>query len=140
MRFVEGRQGTSVPSVFGRRQWHVPAHVLATTLCGVALASCGPGPGERPAARAHIPLPSATLLKTQPEPACEYNGASADQALLRKPLDPKAADAAAEAALRTKLDYERQCYRHAELITRQRLHTLQASVRTTIRAIERDAP
>jgi len=141
MRFVEGKQGASIPLLFGRsREWHV----LATTLCGVVLAGCGPGHGEqgpvRPAARAHIPVPGAALLEPQRVPACDYKGAGPEQAILRKPHDPKAADAAAEAALRTKLDYERQCYRHAELIVRQRLHALQASVRATIRAIDRDAP
>ena len=36
-----------------------------------------------------------------------------------------------------KLDYERQCYRHAEMIARGRLDRLQDSVAKTIRAVKR---
>jgi hypothetical protein len=143
MRFVEGKQGPSILLLFSssRREWQIPAHVLAATVCGVLLGSCGPGHGEQPsawqAARAPIPVPDAALLKAQPQPACEYNGASADQAALSKPPDAKVLASVAEAELRTKLDYERQCYRHAEMIARRRLDALQASVRATIRAIDR---
>src|SRR5262249_42291727 len=35
----------------------------------------------------------------------------------------------------TKLDYERQCYRHAALIAYDRLERLQTSVRETVKAI-----
>jgi hypothetical protein len=84
------------------------------------------GAGAQQAARTRIPVPSAQLLKQQPEPVCEYRSTT------------KGADAAAEAAeLRAKLDYERQCFRHAEMIVRQRLHALQASVDKTIKAIQR---
>jgi hypothetical protein len=82
-----------------------------------------------------IPAPGAELLKPQPEPACEYK--AADQGATRTMESPKGGDPAAEAALRTKLDYERQCYRHAEIIVRQRLHELQASLRVSMQAIER---
>jgi hypothetical protein len=37
----------------------------------------------------------------------------------------------------SKLDYERQCYRHAEMILRDRLLGLQASVGETIKAVNR---
>jgi hypothetical protein len=81
-----------------------------------------------------IPIPDTALLKAQPAPTCEYRAGEPVAA----PQNPKPGDpAAAEAALRTKLDYERQCYRHAEMIVRQRLHALQASVQGTIAAIRR---
>jgi hypothetical protein len=51
------------------------------------------------------------------EPDCELKDPSADE--------------------RQKLDYERQCYRHAEIIARDRLRLLQASVRRTTRTINR---
>jgi hypothetical protein len=66
-----------------------------------------------------IPLPAAPLLSPQPEPSCEFEttGSNADE--------------------RQKLDYERQCYRHAEMIVRNRLQRLQGSVDETISAIKR---
>jgi hypothetical protein len=69
--------------------------------------------------RVPIPLPEAPLLSPQPEPSCEVEttGTNADE--------------------RQKLDYERQCYRHAEMIVRNRLQLLQDSVDKTISAIQR---
>ena len=64
-----------------------------------------------------VPLPSLALLAPQPEPDCEF------------PTTDSAADE------RQKLDYERQCYRHAEMIARARLRVLQRSVARTIRAV-----
>lgn len=61
-----------------------------------------------------IPLPAAALLVRQSEPSCEPS------------------DVADE---RQKLDYERQCYRHAEMIVRARLELLQESVDRTISAV-----
>ena len=66
---------------------------------------------------APIPLPEASLLSPQPEPICETTDTNADE--------------------RQKLDYERQCYRHAEMIARDRLQLLQKSVDATIDAIRR---
>jgi hypothetical protein len=62
-----------------------------------------------------IPLPDQALLEPQPEPQCEFKA---------QPADPS--DLNAQRVM--KLDYERQCYRHAEIIVRNRLHLLQASV------------
>jgi hypothetical protein len=66
-----------------------------------------------------IPLPAASLLSPQPEPVCETTDTYASE--------------------RQKLDYERQCYRHAEMIVRDRLQLLQRSVDTTIGAVKRGA-
>jgi len=66
---------------------------------------------------APILLPEASLLSPQPEPICETTDTNADE--------------------RQKLDYERQCYRHAEMIARDRLQLLQKSVDATIDAIRR---
>jgi hypothetical protein len=49
---------------------------------------------------------------------------------------PAAADAEAGLSLRIKLEYERECYRQAELRARGRLKQLQESVSTTIKAVE----
>jgi len=70
-----------------------------------------------------IPLPDAALLVRQPEPSCEITDSSVDE--------------------RQKLDYERQCYRHAEMIVRARLELLQRSIDKTISAVrssERSEP
>jgi hypothetical protein len=67
-----------------------------------------------------IPLPAMQLLTPQPEPDCKPSDTSIDE--------------------RQKLDYERQCYRHAEMIVRSRLQLLQGSVDETIRAVRRSEP
>lgn len=68
---------------------------------------------------ASIPLPSRTLLTPQAQPNCEYRHALGG-----------------DDAARAKLDYERQCYRHYEMIARHRLVLLQVSVEKTIRAVK----
>ena len=44
----------------------------------------------------------------------------------------------AEGALRVKLDYERQCYQHAEMISRDRLRLLQAATGEMVKAARRN--
>ena len=65
-----------------------------------------------------VPLPEASLLSPQAEPSCEASGTDTNE--------------------RQKLDYERQCYRHAEMIVRSRLQLLQESVARTISAVKRN--
>jgi len=64
------------------------------------------------AASGPVPLPARELLTAPVAPDCEFRAS-----------DPNADE-------RQKLDYERQCYRHAEIIARDRLARLQSSVRT----------
>jgi hypothetical protein len=59
-----------------------------------------------------IPMPDSALLKPQPPPKCD---AKADG------------------------DYQVQCYRHAEMIARNRLGELQDSVRETVKAVKPSA-
>jgi hypothetical protein len=66
----------------------------------------------------NVPIPSEALLKPQPEPDCTF------------PATDTAADE------RQKLDYERQCYRHAEMIARARLQLLQESVAKAVTAVK----
>jgi hypothetical protein len=102
----------------------VLAGVLGTALFAIWLAGCDYAGrrvlSSRPAdiERTRVPLPSLALLAPQPEPDCEF------------PVTDSAADE------RQKLDYERQCYRHAEMIARARLRLLQRSVARTIRAVK----
>jgi hypothetical protein len=69
--------------------------------------------------RTPIPLPAAPLLSPQPEPSCEFETTESN------------------ADERQKVEYERQCYRHAEMIVRSRLQLLQDSVDKTINAVQR---
>jgi rare lipoprotein A (peptidoglycan hydrolase) len=80
------------------------------------------GRGAQPA----VPLPERALLTSPAQFDCEFKTASPGTQ----------AGSGADGALRTKLDYERQCYRHAEMIARDRLRRLQAAVGETIRAVK----
>jgi hypothetical protein len=96
-------------------------------MCAATLAGCdhshhgaalqsGSAPPNR-VSRVSVPLPAPALLVSSVEPDCEF-----------RTTDPNADE-------RQRLDYERQCYRHAEIIMRERLKRLQNSVRKTARAI-----
>jgi hypothetical protein len=65
------------------------------------------------------------LLEAQLEPNCEFQMVGLGDTWLD--IDETA---------RKKPDYERQCYRHAETIARDRLRLLQASVGDMIKAIK----
>jgi hypothetical protein len=89
--------------------------------------------------RMAIPLPDRALVAAPPEFACEFKDAGRDDAGGQpQPSPPRAqTDSSTDLALRRKLEYERQCYRHAEMIMRDRLLQLQASLGETITAINR---
>jgi hypothetical protein len=110
------------------------ACMLGVVVCAGILAGCdragrglatfqAPNPSLRAStstgSKTAIPLPSRTLLARQPEPDCEFKAGEADADGVKK------------------LDYERQCYRHAEMIARGRLELLQSSVDRTIKAVAR---
>src|SRR6516162_5157585 len=92
-----------------------PRGILARPRSGVEARTANPAGSVQPIPAAAIPLPPAALLVRQPEPGCEATDPSADE--------------------RQKLDFERQCYRHAEMIVRARLELLQGSVDRTISAV-----
>jgi len=112
------------------------APVLAGVVCVVALAGCAAERGSSVTANASpstrsvstklIPVPGRALLQAQPEPDCQFNVIGQGDTL----LDTN------DVAL-MKLDYERQCYRKAEMIVRTRLRLLQVSVGETIKAVNR---
>jgi hypothetical protein len=90
------------------------------------------GTSARSGSRTTIPLPDRALLATPPEFACEFT-ADRDNASGRpQPSPPRTIEAGADAR---NLEYERQCYRHAEMILRDRLLQLQASLSETITAV-----
>ena len=96
------------------------APILAAVAGVLAAAGCTP-----------IPIPDTALLERQPAPKCDarVNAKARQQA-------GASADTGGDAASQAKLDYERQCYRHAELIARNRLNKLQASVQQTVKAVK----
>jgi hypothetical protein len=121
-----------------RAHVHIVARIFTVVICAIVLAGCGCTTGRsmmsqtanskkvaeskkftESKSRTPIPLPAAPLLSPQPEPSCEFETTESN-------LDE-----------RQKLDYERQCYRHAEMIVRSRLQLLQGSVDKTISAVKR---
>jgi hypothetical protein len=88
-------------------------------------------------ARTVIPLPEQELLTAQPEFDCEFKTTSVDDASDQPQTSPThaQADLATDVTLRMKLDYERECYRHTEMIVRDRLRLLQVSVGETMKAV-----
>ena len=97
----------------GRPRSLWPTRVLAAALGGALLAGCDVAP-----------MPETALLKPQPPPKCDARSRSASQ---KQSASAATADSDADARLR-QLDYEAQCYRHAEMIARSRLGRLQQSV------------
>jgi hypothetical protein len=122
----------SIPSCFRRRERRrLSACMLTVAFFAVILAGCNQHARGRPmsgtpnayssassGSRTLVPLPNKALLGRLPEPDCKFKTSEAD-------TDD-----------RQKLDYERQCYRHAEIIARLRLLRLQGSVDKTIRALK----
>ena len=80
----------------------------ATWICGGALTLLLGTPASGQQAGEIV---DSALLAPQPEPDCTF-----------KTDDPNATE-------RQQLDYERQCYRHAEMIVRNRLQMLQDAIR-----------
>ena len=127
---------------------HPPAAILTAALCAIAASGCAPAytrtsialPPERHTSgivrsektevrvkmvpvktvvpvKIAVPLPREDLLNPMQEPDCEF----------------PATETADE---RQRLDYERQCYRQAEIIVRTRLQILQNSIEKTVKAIK----
>jgi hypothetical protein len=122
----------SIPSCFRRRERRrLSACMLTVASFAVILAGCNQHARSRTVSgtpntsssvgsgsRTLVPLPDKALLGRLPEPDCKFKTSESD-------TDD-----------RQKLDYERQCYRHAEIIARLRLLLLQRSVDKTIRALK----
>jgi hypothetical protein len=97
--------------------------------------------GVRPV-RAHISRPAPSLLTPPTEPACSPS-ASGSRAETRPPqheAGSEKSDADASLSQRVRLEFERNCFRQAELRTRTQLLELQAAVGKTIRSIDRMKP
>ena len=108
-RLAAGHRTLIQPSLNGSRGRRGVSALVASALAGL-LSAC------------EVPLPDGALLQPLPAPKCEQRNAA------------KAGDDAE--ALRAKLDHERQCYRHAEIIARGKLRNLQTSVAQTMVALK----
>lgn len=95
----------------------LPWRVVAIVCWAQALAGCAVGLAASSAQQIATNPAAGALLTAPPKPDCSFH----DIGLGDTWLDP------AEAA-RHKLDYERRCYRRAEMRVRARLRRLQASV------------
>jgi hypothetical protein len=117
-----------------RRPARLSGRLLGAALCCVVLAGCStnhtfPGIGNSHTASAAVPTrlasrrfrPRPVQLAMAPlaEPDCNFKSG---------PGGDRGSDSSE--ALRMKLDYERQCWRQAEMILRDRLRQLQASIAT----------
>ena len=134
--------------------------VLAITVLGAATSGCAPLYHDddfarpRPRSQSRVPLPKAALLAPQAAPDCgetrtaDASPAAGQSKRMASAATPEPASAAtvppspdadrnAELALRIKLEYERECYRQAEMRVRERLHQLQSSVGETVKSVNR---
>jgi len=97
-----------------------------------------------------VPLPERALLQPQSEPGCELKASQEEggEPSIRSggqlPAPPPESyrklgqvDSNAALGLRMRLEYERDCFRRAEIQARDRLHQLQAAVGETIKSVKR---
>jgi hypothetical protein len=118
------------------------AAVLVIAVCAATLVGCAEYPYDdydiSPTASKNTErgsrarMPDRALLTAQPEPDCEVKPTASDAAKSAEQSDPKVG-----LALRIKLEYEKECYRKAEVRVRDRLKRLQASTAELIRAEKR---
>src|SRR5262245_17882874 len=128
--------------------------ISLVSLCAFLLLGCaseyGQQVGKPRSTKVEIPLPERALLQPQGEPGCELKasqeegGEGAEQRGKPLPHPPaesnrKLGQVGSNAALglRIKLEYERDCFRRAEIQARDRLHQLQAAVGKTIKTVKR---
>ena len=117
MADLDPRQAAVAAAVCATLRRSRSARLCAVAACGFALAGC----------ETLVPLPDAALLKLQPSPKCAARP------------EKGAGDGSSEAAKLRRLDYEVQCYRHAEMIARYRLGKLQELIQQAkARASKRD--
>src|SRR5262245_59273446 len=130
----------------------IRTRVGGIVLCALFFAGCAPvysdytegvseGPVTRPrrdaakkSARTSIPVPSEALLAIPAKPDCEAAGQQL--ASTAGVPSPSPTEKNADLALRIKLEYERECYRQAEVRVREQLRKLQASASETVRAVK----
>jgi len=88
-------------------------------------------------AKTGVPPAQPALLSSPSEFNCEFKNDSSDRSAVGPQSDASRSQSEtnAEATLNMRLDYERQCYRHAALIAYDVLQRLQTSARETVKAV-----
>jgi hypothetical protein len=118
---------------------------LAGAVCGPLLVGCAGmcdeyddgrydphrGRAGRTLAGAFRALADQARLAPPPKAECEAEAAEAEKKAAQAPPEH---DANAELALRIRLEYERECYRKAELRARKQLQALQTAAREALKA------
>jgi hypothetical protein len=104
----------------------LPSRLVAVVCWAHALAGCAAGLAAPAAQHPGMTAPSRALLAAPAKPDCTFHEVG---------LGDTVSDAA-EAA-RQRLDYERRCYRQAEMQVRARLRRLQAAVTASTQPIAR---
>jgi hypothetical protein len=115
-------------SVAPARSWSARLrHLLVTTIAAVTLCGCAELYPVAAWRTQRIPFPDRALLASPREPDCEGKPSASGG-------DSSSNDVL---ALRIKLEYDKECYRVAEMNMRERLKRLQASMAETVRALRR---
>ena len=91
----------------------------------------GNGQAGRALAGGFRTLADQARLAPPPKADCEAEAAEAEK---KAAQEPAGQDANAELALRIRLEYERECYRQAELRVRKQLQALQSAAREAVKA------
>jgi hypothetical protein len=153
VRFAAVRIGTLIAThCWGRGLLRISVSLVS--LCAFLLLGCTSEYSQQgsnpPSTRLAISLPERALLQPQDEPGCELKasqkegGEGAEERGKLQPQSPADSsrklgqvDSNAALGLRIKLEYERDCFRRAEIQARNRLHRLQAAVGKTIKTVKR---
>src|SRR5262245_47178998 len=106
-----------------------PSWLAAAMVGAASVLTAADAIAQAQCSRAGIPLPDPILLTLPAEFSCELKTTSPSDTGGQPGAARGANEPGAEAAeLATKLDYQRQCYRQAKTILRDRMQELQASV------------
>src|SRR5438477_6208450 len=87
-------------------------------------------------AQCSAPLPTRALLESAAKISCDFTSSSLNDGEDQNPVNGQS-KWRPDSTLPMKLDYERQCYRHTEMILSNSLRRLQAAMGETIKAINK---
>lgn len=149
MRFAAARVGTLIAThCWGRALLRISVSLVCP--CAFLLLGCTSEYSQQRSdprsTRLAIPLPEPALLQPQDEPGCELKASQeegsegAEQSGKSLPQPNRKlgqVDSNAALGLRIRLEFERDCFRRAEIQARIRLHRLQAAVGKTMKTVKR---
>lgn len=124
-------------------------HLINAGLCAITVSGCAQFMTDMPIQKRsvshHVPLPNNSLLKSPNVPNCstDASGPSSPSrsvgtsASVKPHSEPEQETESSDLAERTKLEFERDCYRDDAGSVRKQLTKLQSAVRNTARAVRR---